>query len=505
MKRYFKMLVSCACICCLSINSAFASNTKISLLNDRLLAPLKYDIINQSGTLIMQYSELFSSMGAEVSFNEYKQTITASLDGDTIVIYLNNDYATFNGEKIEISKTIIDDEVYLPVRKICELFGFEVAWDMEKSQVSLTKESEGYLFLKTKSDGAEIADFDTLLEKALANNTNFANITDTCNYLEKLKKDYKQNLTDTDPNDLGINTFPVDGSDSVYIDTDELSYLDSSLSILRTIKSTDSQLQNQKINQQIIEDSVSYSIVASFLSIKEVELDIQVLEAQIENENLNLQNCEAKYRYGLISEQALSSVKSNLETLNANLQTLQDNLEVQKNVLKSILGTSRDIYFDIDIEVDYSDFEEIQLQTCISTAKSKDLSIQILQNELEVCEYNLSTNFDATATEKTKLRNEVYAAQRAIDDQKESLEQGLTSTYTTLKSLYNQKETLNTALEQAITDYNTAVSNYNAGEITLYDLKNAELSVMNCEKNLEESGLNFYLYLYKFNTPHLNA
>ncbi|MDE6181943.1 MAG: TolC family protein, partial [Eubacteriales bacterium] len=350
----------------------------------------------------------------------------------------------------------------------------------------------------------EYMSLEDAMQKAKQNNSNLKNLEDTYSYLQKVRKSVGENLENEDPSNLGSNAFPTTGgSNSNGLNLDTMGYLDNSLSMLRNIKSTETQLKNQEINKQIINDSIDLSLITSVIAIKNTELSITALEKSIEVGKMNIDNLESKYKYGMVSEKDLNSAKTNQKSLESNLEGLKLNLQTQQNNLKAILGTKKDVNLNIETNVDYKDLEKINLEQYINKSVANDLSIQIIKNDVAVAQYNLDTNFNAIDKEKTNLQNLLNSEQRKLNDAQENLEKKIRNAYTNLQTLADKESYLKVSLQNSIDEYNMAVSNYKAGKITLYQVEQAKLAVLNAEKALEENKLSFYSTLYTFSKPYL--
>ena len=77
------------------------------------------------------------------------------------------------------------------------------------------------------------------------------------------------------------------------------------------------------------------------------------------------------------------------------------------------------------------------------------------------------------------------------------------NTYNSLKQLEETNNSNKIAVRKAIEDYNKAVTNYKAGMITEYQVKQARLAILNAEMEIESNALNYDMMVFSFERPYL--
>ena len=95
------------------------------IVNDRTLIPVR---------------ALFEDMGAKVSWDESKKSVTINYDNTEIILKADSKVAYVNGNTkiLDVAATIINSRTMIPVRFIAESFGCEVNWDEKTKTVSVT-------------------------------------------------------------------------------------------------------------------------------------------------------------------------------------------------------------------------------------------------------------------------------------------------------------------------------------------------------------------------------
>ncbi|MBO5453779.1 MAG: copper amine oxidase N-terminal domain-containing protein [Clostridia bacterium] len=85
------------------------------------------------------------SFGAKVGWEDATQEVTIELDGNTIVMTLDETTYTVNGEEkqLDVAARTIQDRTMVPVRAISEAFGKFVFWDEENELIVISNENLG--------------------------------------------------------------------------------------------------------------------------------------------------------------------------------------------------------------------------------------------------------------------------------------------------------------------------------------------------------------------------
>lgn len=508
MKRTFYKNIICAGFAfSLFFNNVYAFNRdNVSVTVNNLLQPVSTNVINKEGNILIAFRDLFNMIGAEIDWNSVKRTITAKKDNNTLVIYIDSDKSQFNDKDIKfpVSIEIIDNVTYVPLRFICELFGFDVDWNGEKKNVSVYNNYGEYLFLKENIEEDTIT-LEKAMEIAKSNNSNLKNLEDTERYIEKINSGLRRKLTLMDNNNLLYNSFPLDESQGLVneFNSMQFQYLNSTIGLIKSIKSTDEQAKNKSINEKIITDGIELSLITSLISIKNTKLMINSTEKSVELGKSNIKNLELKNKYGMISEKELKEAKTTQKNLEQNLDTLKLNLISQESTLKDILGSEKDFNIAVNMNVDFKELDKINLERYINDKIESDLSIQILKSDVSVQQYNKDTSIIAEEEERIKEDNDLNIAKRKLKDAQENLEIKIRNTYNELKKMADKDELLKISLNEAIDNYNITMAKYISGKITAYDVEQAKLKILNDEKNIEENKLNFFRLLYNFSKPYL--
>ena len=488
MKKNLKKIIVCTTLSTLILtNSVYGYSKKdVSVNIDNMLQPVKSNVINKDGYTLVAFRDLFEMLDAEVDWNSVKRNITAKKDGKVLVINVDTNKTKLDDKYLDmpVSVEIIDETTYVPLRFICEAFGMNVDWDSEKQRISIDTGNERYIYLNNlyKEENTTTLSQEEAVKKAKDNNSNIKNLNDAIEYTKEVSYNLSQQI-------VGQN------------------YYDPAIEqLLKNINSLNAQIQDKDINQKIIEDSIELSVISSATAIKNTKLNIAVLEKTIEANNKNIEALELKYKYGMISESELKQAKDTQKNNELTLASLNNSLKTQQQTLNNILGQNYNTNVNIQLKDDFSEIDKIDIDSYITRSREGDISIQILKKNLERAE-DLRENYSHTSSEEDKLKadNDIKTAQRKLEDAKTEMENKLRSSYDNLLKTRDNDKSLKLQLNKAIDDYNKVVANYISGNATLNQVEQAELGILNVEKQIEENKINYAVSLYTFEKPYLQS
>lgn len=93
-----------------------------------------------NGRTLVPLRAIFEKLGATVEWDGATNTVTATKDGTTVSLTINNTTAYKNGEPItlDVPAKIVGGRTLVPVRFVGDCFGAKVEWDGSMSKVSLS-------------------------------------------------------------------------------------------------------------------------------------------------------------------------------------------------------------------------------------------------------------------------------------------------------------------------------------------------------------------------------
>lgn len=134
-----KLLIGLTMIFSMAFTASVFADESISLTIDN--KTIESDVAPQiiDGRTMVPVRAIFEGVGAEVDWNSDTKTITGSKNGINVVMTLDSNKATVNGNEItmDCAPLIIEGRTLAPARYVAEAFGCKVNWDSENKTVSI--------------------------------------------------------------------------------------------------------------------------------------------------------------------------------------------------------------------------------------------------------------------------------------------------------------------------------------------------------------------------------
>lgn len=201
-----------ACITLMMLISILAvpvsANDEIWVLlnGEKLEFDVQPQIIN--GRTMVPMRKIFESLGASVEWENETKKITAKKQDTTIVMQINNNVLSLNGNIItlDVPPQLVDGRTLVPVRAVAESFDIQVLWDDVYKNVILST----IIPFDTSKQA-----FDYLCDWLLENGTTFANHTyigwDVVEGIKVQVRCYPKASNGKDVLWFNLNTYEVDG------------------------------------------------------------------------------------------------------------------------------------------------------------------------------------------------------------------------------------------------------------------------------------------------------
>lgn len=467
---------------------AMTTTTKATIRINNMIQPMTSSIINKNGHTLIAFRELFDMLNIDVDWNGAKRIITAQ-NGDIILsINIDSSEATVNGEQQSMPTNIeiIDGSTYIPLRFVCETFGMDVEWVLSNKEILVTKGDGEYLLLDDvmNEDNIKIMGYDEALKIAISNDEGIKKADENLLIAEKQLQESKNKLT----------SYLLGGSSEI------ISYLGEKETIYRAEQS----ILTKKDNKKIMIDAIEPKLLSAIATVEQSKFDIISLESGIEIEKINVKNLELKLEYGLISSNSVETAKRNQINSETAINALNLKLEQDKKNLRDLIGIDYDVIVTGDIKGEFSDMDNIDINEYLIQEPESNIAIDILERNLETERY-VQKNYTYNRPEIVELTDnqQIKDTQRIVEDAKSNMRDKIDTDYNNLKLLKDKDETLNIDLTKAISDYNITTTNYINGKITISEVNQAKMQVINAERTIEQNKTAFNIALFMFNNQHL--
>jgi hypothetical protein len=97
--------------------------------------------IIENGRTLVPLRAIFEALGAEVSWEQSTQTVTAVRGDITVTLQIGSNILNKNGEQftLDVPAKIVGGRTLVPARAVAESFGAKVEWDSKTRTVTITE------------------------------------------------------------------------------------------------------------------------------------------------------------------------------------------------------------------------------------------------------------------------------------------------------------------------------------------------------------------------------
>lgn len=123
-----------------------ANHNDITLIINGKRVVLEQNIIIENGRVLVPYSLIAKDLGAVSNWDSSTKKVSVKVDGKLIEIKIGNKTAMINGKVVELDvpPMIRNDRTMIPLRFVAESLDYNVDYDKEKREVSLTPILNGF-------------------------------------------------------------------------------------------------------------------------------------------------------------------------------------------------------------------------------------------------------------------------------------------------------------------------------------------------------------------------
>lgn len=478
----------------------YAADT-VTLNVDGMTRVLVVSPIVEEGTTLVGFREIFEILGAEVDWDQSKETVRAKQGEMEVKLSLGKTKAEKNGESIElvVPPKMVQGHTMVPLRFISEAFGTEVQWNGETKTIFLNTapnteveeelietRDEQIPVLEIKEEGTKIT-YEEALQKALKNSVDLKKLEEDIKITEERQENAGNAVTVERPSGNGIYV-----SDAPHINA------------LLNLVAVNIGGEVNKYQKEIKESIVEYQVKTAFNSITNLKKDIEILKRSLEVSHMQLEIIKQKAQLGLESEYSQAQAMQNYEQQQKQLDSLYKTLDNQYISLNRLIGEVGNEKLVLDYTIIYAPMEEIDANIYALQSINKSPSVHIQEGVVKQAEYNLnlytySGSSDSYAIRKSQLEQ----ARMDLTDVKSQLQDNIKNAYNQIHQTEKQYEVDQLELQKAKQQWEVAKTRFELGMIIEAELKQAELAVLKAQVDLEKTVAQYDLLKFAFQRPYL--
>ena len=330
--------------------------------------------------------------------------------------------------------------------------------------------------------------YDEAVQKAIDNTTSIDTLDDSLELMEKNKESLYTSLN---------GYFPYVGTDTT---------VDSSIAtLLSSVGTIDSNTRSYRYQKQMLEETAELMVKNYFNTIVTSESALELAKESLQLKQLEYSQLVMKHNLGMLSDNELETAKNEITTLKSNVTTAELAIDSVYESLANTMGLNKYVDFEIDYDLEYEPFTMTTgLEGYINVKTESDPSVMVAKINLESAEYQQKISvYDTEAYSYLSKENDVKSADRSLGDTQKNLRTSIVSAYNSITQLESTRESLEAALADAQTAYETAKVKYEIGNITELEYRQAELAVKSAENNILSNTSSHDLLVFQFEHPYM--
>lgn len=278
---------------------------------------------------------------------------------------------------------------------------------------------------------------------------------------------------------------------------------DEILRIDRQIGDISANINTMRVSQEMSRIATEFSMRNTMTTIANTHLDIQLLEATLEQDQTNLHIAQLRFDAGLISESDLRAIELNVQQRESGLATLQVSLATEQQNLNRILQRPLTGYYYV-----YHNRELIDLPANIDDHIRNTVRQQPNVRQRDISRGRARAVLNSYGApfgspERQEQERNYNQATREYNEARRNVETALRNQYNSLTMLLQQNESLAIDLQRAKERIETIELNYQAGLATPFDIEAAGLGILSAEIAIERNLNTFWNAQFMFEYPFL--
>lgn len=480
-----------AVLIAVQVSSVYANNLTYKV--DGLIKAWKAEPITVEGNTLVSVSEVGQMLDASVSRDEKTKSVTIQKEENVLQMKAGTKEATLNKKvkTLPVAPVNKDNDLMVPLRFVCETMGATVSYDSSGKVVTIMT-GESVLRVMAVNQGsskAKLYTYDEAVKKTININSNLKTLHETIDTLMESRSNTVDQYYDT-AGSLNAQTGGMYDMAAINVN------------VMRALDTIERSAGNIYQQETILKVSLELLLRSTLNNIAASEMNEQVLQARIDLQTQNVNNLTLKQSLGMASDNDVITAKQTLEQYKTDLSLLQINLANEKRALNKLLGESHDQETIVQFKPVVKP-QTINVERHISLKTDEDPNIKIKKSNVEQAKLALNTTILEMYESKVKLENDLTAASRALLDYQNDLEAAIRKSYNSILQLEEKEKTLKIDLEKAKNTYNTVAVNYQAGNVTMYEVDAAKLGILSAEVALSQNAYTYWLLMYQFENPFL--
>lgn len=262
-----------------------------------------------------------------------------------------------------------------------------------------------------------------------------------------------------------------------------------------------------KLNKQVTEEGVKFSLKQIYIDIINQEREIALLKQSIQNTEKELLIAKTKVKLGLISEQEYHNQELSYQKNLASVEQKQIDVQSAYQSLAKLIDMDIDENYQLILQPVYEPLEmEMSLDTYIKGQIIADPNVKQKQINLETVTAEAKfthASVPDTVTADEEADNSVAKAELSLSDEKTNLRTKIENCYDSIIKLEKNYSNNLLELETLKQELTIAQKKYELEQNTELDVLKAEQSVAQKESDIIEQMYEHMLLMEQFQNSYL--
>jgi len=461
-----------------------------------------------TGILVLaQAVTVFANRPVHVALDGFLQELShgASLIDGRSMIDAEDAEALFGDLVLRIDATGVDGRDMLPIRDVANIMSLDIIWDDENSLVRLSSANADYSLLPQMASGIQPTismTYQAALNLINDRDARLIAMEENMIILEREQREIDDYLSDNSIRGRARRNYTV-----------------AEVQVLRAREALRNQQQVLEINEGLIRAGNELQLRNALADIGRTQLDIVLLERQLLLEERSTAIVELMHELGMETDAAQRDARASLERTRTNLENLQTAQGSNRLTLNTLLGLSATAIVEIQ-GISWTIAARTPLEGHVATQLANAPNLALLQLDLDFAEY-IYFSYDVLlksseqeddyryrgrrqdASIVIEMRNDISAAERALENATNTLESRIRSLHNDIEALLEQQAIAQGDLAVAIENYQEAMLRYMTGMGTWLELERAKLAILNHEITLARLEINLGMLTLLYQRPYL--
>ncbi|MEC1781365.1 stalk domain-containing protein [Schinkia azotoformans] len=426
---------------------------------------------------------VFEKLGAKVDWEQATQAVKVMKEDKTITLKKGSKDAFINNilQKLDTEPQLLNNRIMVPLRFISETLDAKVDWNGTTRTITITQPTSTQQTITNsnsnisipKNENSTTLTYNDALQKALAYSYALKNAEKEIDKADESRDDYGEFFRYSEPFGTG-NSLEDAQIRQIYLG----------------MLSADDKVRKAKRDLETTKEEITYQVKQAYNDVIQKEASKLYNERALAVEELNFKLAKVQLTQGVISQVQYDQLANKLDGTKKTLEASEKALSQAKIKLNQLMGvSSNNTYALVDIPV-FETMENADVDYQITKTLEKHPTIfeleqakNLTQKSLDLYTYNsgsIGENYETKRITVSTLGNQIAQT-------KDSIAQGIRTTYLNIKSLEDQYAILQTNLSNAEKSLQVTKVQYEVGQTTELDLRQKELQVADLQSKMTDT------------------